>query len=263
MPRNIAYGIDYGKLSLYAFSEERSSDVAGTGSTFKIGGSETNVAVDNTSPELSVYLGDTTFVEGGMVSPNTLLVVKVRDESGVNISNYGIGNTMMAVLDDDDAVFLLNEHYTSSKDNFSEGWIRYPLQGLSPGEHRLTVKVWDTYNNPAEKTIRFFVSAENEFIIDDFGNYPNPFSDETTFFFRHNRPGQPIEGRITVLTTTGQQVGAIAFEMPASAFEASLEFQMAPSGKKLPPGIYLGHLQIRSLSDGRRTERVTKLIVTN
>jgi hypothetical protein len=263
MPRNIAYGIDYGKLSLYAFNDDRTLDVAGTGTTFKIGGSEANVPVDNTSPELSVYLGDTTFVDGGLVSPNTLLVVNVRDDSGINISNYGIGNTMMAVLDNDGAVFLLNEYYTASKDDFSQGWIRYPLQGLSPGEHTLTVKVWDTHNNPAEKTIRFAVSSPNEFVIENFGNYPNPFSDETTFFFRHNRPGQPIDGRITVLSTTGQQIGTIEFEMAASAFESTLDFKMTESGKKLPPGIYLGHLQIRSLSDGRRTERVTKLIVSN
>ncbi len=262
MPRNIAYGVDYGKLSLYAFNDAKSADVAGTGTTFKIGGSEANVAPDNTSPELAVYLGDTTFVDGGLVSPNTLLVVKVRDESGINISNYGIGNTMMAILDDDEAVFLLNDHYTAVKDDFRQGWIRYPLQDLSPGEHTLTVKVWDTYNNPAEQTIRFSVSTGNTFVVEDFGNYPNPFSDETTFFFRHNRPGEAIDGRITVLSTTGQQIGTVDFEMPESAFESSIPFKMTESGKKLPPGIYLGHLQIRSLSDGRRTARVTKLIVS-
>lgn len=263
MPRNIAYGIDYGKLSLYAFDESKTLDVAGSHTTFKVGGSEPNVTSDNTSPELAVFLGDTTFIDGGLVSPNTLLVVKVSDESGINISNYGIGNTMMAILDDDGAVFLLNDYYTASKDDFTQGWIRFPLQNLSPGEHTLTVKVWDSHNNPAQKTVRFIVSAENAFIIDEFGNFPNPFSEETTFFFRHNRPGERISGRITVVSTTGQQIGVVEFEIPESPFEARLPFKMTGSGKKLPPGIYLGYLQIRSLSDGRRTERVAKLIVSN
>lgn len=262
MPRNIAYGVDYGKLSLYAFNDKKSVDVAGTGTSFKIGGSETNVVADNKSPDLAVWLGDTTFIDGGLVSPNTLLVARVRDESGVNISNYGIGNTMMAILDDDESVFLLNNHYTAVKDDFGQGWIRFPINGLSPGEHTLTVKVWDTYNNPAEQTIRFWVSTEDSFVVEEFGNYPNPFSDETTFFFRHNRPGEAVEGRITVLSTTGQQIGIVDFDMPISAFEASIPFEITESGKKLPPGIYLGRLQIRSLSDGRRTERVTKLIVS-
>jgi hypothetical protein len=35
------------------------------------------------------------------------------------------------------------------------------------------------------------------------------------------------------------------------------------TGKKLPPGLYLARLIVRSLADGSKNEQVTKLIIAN
>ncbi len=263
LPRNIAYEINPGKLSLYAFDDARTRDVAGGASEFKVGGSETDVAGDNSSPDLEVFMGDTTFINGGVVSPNTFLVVKLSDESGINISNYGIGNTIMAVLDNDVEVFLLNDYYVAEKDDYTRGRIRFPIRGLTPGRHTITVKAWDTFNNPAEKAVQFTVTDGSSLVIESFGNYPNPVVSETTFVFTHNRSGEELEGGILLLTATGQALKQIAFNIPTSTYEVRMDVTDLIEAKKLPPGLYFGRLWLRSLSDGRRSERVTKLIVSN
>ena len=47
----------------------------------------------------------------------------------------------------------LNDIFDPDLNTYQSGWISYPLNGLSDGMHTITLKAWDTYNNPSEKTI--------------------------------------------------------------------------------------------------------------
>ncbi len=51
------------------------------------------------------------------MSPNTNLLVRLEDESGINTSNYGIGNNMIAVLDGEQT-FALGEYYMADADTY-------------------------------------------------------------------------------------------------------------------------------------------------
>jgi len=265
VPKNIAYETGTGKLSLYAAVPAAGKDASGAYADFKIGGSEQNAAADNTPPTLQLYMGDTTFVNGGVVTPNTMLIARVQDASGINISNYGIGNTMVAVLDDDDAVFVLNEYYSANTDDFTKGWINFPVKGLAPGRHRITVRVWDTYNNPAQAVIDFIVTDGEKLIIESFGSYPNPCQGETTFFFTHNRSGDDLSVHLEINLATGQHVETYDILVSGSPYHVNLlEINtLTTNGKKLQPGLYLARLVVRSLSNGSKNERVAKLIVLN
>jgi hypothetical protein len=263
LPKNIAYEVGSGKLSLYAQSSDQTMDASGGTTAFDIGGSEEDVADDLTSPELQVYLGDTSFIDGGKVYPNTTLLVKVMDESGLNISNYGIGNTAMAILDDEET-FLLNEYFEAESNTYKTGWINYPLENLTPGEHIITIKIWDTFNNPAEKTVKFYVTENPGLEIEEFSNYPNPFPGKTTFVLVHNRPGEDLDITLTLLNMAGQTLKEWQILLPSSSDQESIEFDdSAVFGEILAPGLYLGRVSVRSLSDGSENSAVTKLIVSN
>jgi hypothetical protein len=214
---------------------------------------------------MAAYMGDTTFVNGGTVSPDTKLVVRISDESGINISNYGIGNTMMAVLDNDAEVYLINDYFESDENDFTKGWVNFPIYALSPGKHTITVKVWDTHNNPSQQTVSFVVSSGHELVIEALGNYPNPFHEGTTVFFRHNSAGDDLEAKFTLLNAAGMEIRTVTETIVSSTYEVSL-WKLDPYtefGKKLPPGVYFGRLRVRSLSDGAESARVTKLISAN
>jgi hypothetical protein len=265
VPKNMAYEVGTGKLSLYAVDPALKQDGSGASSDFKIGGSESNPPADATPPTLKLFMGDTTFVNGGITAPKTRLIVKLEDESGINISNYGIGNNLIAILDNDAEVFVLSDYYTADINTFKKGWVDYPIQKLTPGKHTITVKAWDTHNNPAQASIDFIVSDGEELVIEDFGNYPNPFHYKTTLFFKHNRSGDDLEGQLFIYNMTGQQLKAYSFSVPESPYQVDLlELDgLTDPDKKLPGGLYFARLAVRSLTNGSKNEQVTKLIVLN
>ncbi|MBL7859043.1 MAG: type IX secretion system sortase PorU [Cyclobacteriaceae bacterium] len=265
LPKNIAYETGPGKLSVYARDASLQVDAAGYALDFVIGQSEVNPAIDNTSPTLALFMGDTTFINGGITSPDTELVVRLKDASGINISSYGIGNDIIAVLDNDGEIFILNDYYQANPNDFTTGYIYYPLKGLPAGKHTITVKAWDTYNNPAEAIIYFVVTDGQGLVIESFGNYPNPTKQETTFFFTHNRSGEDLETTFYLYNSTGQVIqalGATVTESPYRVELLTLDVEIA-ADKKLTPGLYLARLVVRSLADGSKNEHVTKLIIVN
>lgn len=264
VPKNIAYQLGNGKLSLYAYDNNQSTDASGVDFDFVVGKSELNPGSDITSPVVQLYLGDTTFRNGGIVTPNTKLIARLSDESGINLSGYGIGNNIIAILDNKET-FILNDYYESDVDNFTKGWIYFPLKNLAPGRHSITVKAWDTFNNPGEATISFVVTDGNEIVIESFGNYPNPFISETTLFFTHNRSGDDLEAFVSIFDVTGKELKSKEFFITVSPYQVDLLKITAEDdfGKKLKAGLYLARLLVRSLSNGSKSEQVTKLIVSN
>jgi hypothetical protein len=261
LPRNIAYTIDFGRLSLYASDDKNFSDAMGYSDSFKIGGSESDPVADNTAPILKAFIGDTTFINGGITSKDTWLITKFSDFSGINISDYGIGNGLVAVLDNDAEVYVLNSYYIAEVDNFTKGSLRYPLRGLTPGRHKITVKAWDTHNNPAQAIVEFVVTDDNALVIETFGNYPNPFTDNTTLFFTHNRSGDDLEAQLFIYSSQGNLHQAL--KIPVSESEYKIDLLQLSKGQKLPAGVYVSRLVVRSLTNGSKNEKVTKLIVLN
>jgi hypothetical protein len=265
LPKNIAYQVGKGKLSLYAFDAAHDIDATGERNDFNIGGSEANPPGDNQPPQLVLYMGDTTFVNGGFVNKNTTLLAFIKDDRGINISNYGIGNTMIAVLDNDQQTFVLNDYFSANQDDPTSGWVDFPLKDLTPGKHKLTVKVWDVYNNPAQATIDFVVTTSTRLAIESFGNYPNPFQKETTIFFTHNHSGDDLEAKLYLYTADGVELSSFTYTITSSPYEVKLlELNdLRDLGKKLQNGLYFARLAVRSLTDGSESMEVTKLILAN
>lgn len=265
MPRNIAYQVGVGKLSLYAFDPGSGHDATGVDTELRIGGSEPNVPGDAMAPRIRLFMGDTTFVNGGITTADTYLVAKIEDENGINISGYGIGNSITARLDDDDASFVLNDYYVSEPDTYKKGIIRFPILGLKPGPHTITVNAWDVHNNPAEASISFLVTDGERIVIEEFGSYPNPFQENSTLFFRHNRSGDDLKAQLFIFNLSGQLIKSAEISIEESEYHINLiEFNaFKESGKKLPPGLYLARLIVRSSTNGSKNEKVTKLILVN
>jgi hypothetical protein len=264
MPKNIAYGTDAGKLSLYAYHSSEHLDASGFTQDFSIGSSEENTVVDNTPPVMHLYMDDYTFENGGITGPNTRLLARLSDASGINISGYGIGNSIIAVLDDSES-FILNDYYDADVDDYTKGTIDYRLASLKPGNHSITVRVWDTHNNPTSATMHFVVTDGEALAIEDFANYPNPFNESTTIFFTHNQAGEDLEANLMIYDYTGSAIMFYEFSIPASTNQVKLLELTRDEAidKKLKPGLYLARLLVRSLADGSKNERVTKLIITN
>jgi hypothetical protein len=264
VPKNIAYSIDVGKLSVYAYDDARKIEATGFSKDFTIGGSEPDAPLDTTPPVVELFIGDASFKNGGITTPNTQLFARLTDASGINISSYGIGNSLEAILDGTES-FILNDFYQANANDFTKGTIQFPLRNLKPGKHILTLKAWDTFNNPAQTTIAFVVTDSEAISIDTFGNYPNPFTGTTKLFFTHNRMGDNLRATLTLYDYSGQVLSTKEFDVLDSKYEVDLVelSREIDFGKNQSGGLYLARLIVRSLSNGSKSERVTKLILSN
>jgi hypothetical protein len=69
---------------------------------------------------------------------------------------------------------------------------------------------------------------------------------------------------LVVYNSMGQPINTMQYEVPESLYTVTLaEWQASAGGTKLNDGIYFVKLMVRSLSDGTKNEKLTKLIILN
>lgn len=256
VPKNIDYSVNYGRMNIFA--QSNTTTAAGV-SSLKVGGSAGSTTSDNIPPLVRVFMNDSTFVNGSTVSANAKLFVSLSDESGINISSFGIGNDLTAVLDDV-ATYQLNEYYKAEVNDYTKGTAVFPLQDLSPGKHRIKVLAWDTHNNSSEGYVDFFVSDGTSMVIEEFGNYPNPFETESMLFFTHNIAGEDLVAEMVLYGPQGLRILQEKYEADNSNFRVDLRLL---NRKDLPAGVYLAHLFVRSETSGKQAQSSAKLIIVN
>lgn len=263
VPKNISYNPGAGKISFYAIDEQQQADATGATTDIIFGGSSKGGVSDSSGPDITLHIGDTVD-NSGVTGANTLLIAKISDESGINISGYGVGNNITATLDGEET-FILNEYYTASKDTYKRGLLLFPLNDLSKGKHTLTVKAWDTHNNSGEAVIEFVVADPAGLSIINFVSYPNPFFDNTTLAFEHNRAGEDLQVNLQVISRHGEAVQSLDFEVIDSSSRVELYSWDGTNsfGKKLNRGIYIFKISVRSMTDGAKNQKYQKVIFIN
>ncbi|MCG8323732.1 MAG: type IX secretion system sortase PorU [Cytophagales bacterium] len=264
VPKNISYVSDNGKISMYARSQEGLKDANGANVDVVIGGSSKNVPIDNNPPSIKLYMEDTNFVSGEYTNSNTLLLAHLTDQSGINISNGGLGQNITAVLDGE-KTFNLNDFYETDIDSYQSGWVAFPLNDIEAGEHVIELKAWDTFNNSAEASIRFKVKENNEIIFTSLYNYPNPFDQNTTFHIEHNRAGDDLYVIIEIFSMKGELVRRIdyTYENSPRTINDIAWNGRGFDGKILENGMYIYKVYLSSKEDGAKNQQYQKLVIIN
>jgi hypothetical protein len=209
VPKDINYEIGKGRISMYA-SDGASRDAAGYTHDVLIGGSAGNGVTDDTPPRIDVFMNDESFVSGGITSENPLLLVKLNDDFGINVTGNAVGHDITSVLNDNNAeANVLNEFFEAEKDSYKTGTVRFPLKNLEPGKHTIRVKAWDIANNSAEKSTEFLVVNSQQEFLERVLNYPNPFSTNTRFEFEHDLDNTNLDIHVYIYSVSGKLVKTI------------------------------------------------------
>ena len=263
VPKDIAYNYEKGKISYYALTDEESPvDANGSFSDFIIGGTADNVIYDYDPAEISLYMNTRSFTDGGITNRDPLLLADIFDQSGINTVGNGIGHDIVAYLDGDRSnPYVLNEYYKSNIDNYRQGVVKFPFENLEIGEHTLTLKVWDIFNNSSEASINFTVT-DSELYIENFTSFPNPFSDLTHFYFQHNKSNQTLDVDLKIYSIDGVLVEKISniYSDPGYQIGPIVWLARNKYGEKLSSGIYIAQLNISS-SDGEYITKSNRVIL--
>lgn len=221
VPKDITYNTGKGKILYYA--SDGTNDANGSYSNIGIGGTGTNPIIESNPPEINLFLNNENFKPDDVVNTNSLLIVNLFDDSGINTVGAGIGHDIIAVLDGKYSnQIILNEYYSSETNSFQSGKIIYPLNDLEPGPHTISVKVWDIQNNSSEKEITFIV--EDGFKITGIKNSPNPITYYTDFQISHNLPGEIFDATVQIYNLRGQKIDEIT-ETISSAGKTEVEIR--------------------------------------
>lgn len=261
VPFDINYSVDSARVSYYTVSGNK--DGHGYCNAFKIGSLNPNAQLNTVGPEISLYLNDSTFVSGGSTNTTPIILAKLQDENGINTVGNGVGHNLTAIIDGNSAKpIVLNDFYESDLDTYTSGEVRYPLSTLSLGEHTLTVKAWDVFNNSNEETIQFRVEEDSKVALSHLLNYPNPFTTNTSFIYEHNQACQQLDARVQIFTVSGKLVKTIESSFYATGFRG----QDIPwdgrddFGNAIGKGTYIYKLELRN-EKGQRAESFQKLVI--
>ena len=263
VPKDIDNSYNNGKISYYA-KDDFFNDATGYDDSFVIGGVAENIVYDYEGPQVSLFINNRNFVDGGITDENPILIVDIEDLSGINTVGNGIGHDITAILDDNSSYpFILNEYYKSDLDNFRKGVVEFPLNNLSTGEHSIRFKVWDVFNNSTEKTINFEVKDDATIVISNFLNYPNPFTNQTNFYFQNNQSGQMINVSIDIYSITGQLVKNINQSFYNDGFRIGpINWDgKSNNGYPLSAGLYIANLNI-NLENGTSESKSIRIAIT-
>lgn len=260
VPKDIAYNYDNAKMYFYFHNDE--IDGNGYYEDFIVGGVSNSYIEDNTGPEITLYLDQETFQDGDEVSENPILYARLFDESGINTTGSSIGHDLIAYLNDNIADnYVLNEYYENDLNSFQSGSLKYNLYNIPGGQHKITMRAWDVFNNSSSKSVNFVVLSSDEILISDLINYPNPFDDYTTFQISNNQSGKTFDAVLFIMDFNGKLIKTLKTKYYATGINDNI-FEWdgtTDNGNKVGRGIYLYRLLLVG-KDGKHTISSGKLI---
>jgi hypothetical protein len=263
VPRDITIPVGNGRVSFYAKRTQVLEDQTGFNTVIKVGGINPNAVADNIGPRVRLYMNDETFISGGITNESPIFLAFLEDENGINTAS-GIGHDIVAILDgDENNPYILNDYYETALDDYTNGKVRFPFRDLAVGLHTITFKAWDVYNNPVTAEIQFIVVGDETVTLTNVLNYPNPFVNYTQFWFTHNRPYEPLDVQVQILTITGKIVKTINQVITTEGF---LSREISWDGKddfgdKIGKGVYVYKLTVKSTLTNKKTEKYEKLVI--
>jgi len=267
VPRDIGIPVGQGKVSFYAKRNNVLEDQTGYSFDIQVGGINENAEEDNIGPVINLFMNDENFVSGGITNESPTLLAKLQDDNGINTAS-GIGHDITAILDGDETnPFVLNDYYEASLDDFTNGTVTFAFRDLEAGIHTLTLKAWDVYNNSSTSEIQFEVFNNNEeLVIDNVLNYPNPFVDYTEFWFNHNS-SDVLDISVQIFTVSGKLVKTLNGQTNTSGKSSSTLSRdivwngLDDFGDKIGKGVYIYKLKVKSQRLNKQIEKIEKLVI--
>ena len=262
VPLDINYTPGNAKISYYALSNQ-GMDAGGASENLVIGGSGRQGLIDDQGPDVEIKLNDPTFESGDLVGPHPFVFVDLSDDIGLNLSTASIGHEITAILDDNSqSTIILNSLFIPEIDNFARGKITFQLEDLEEGPHSLTIKAFDTANNPGETTVEFVVEKGLSLRIHDVTASPNPLSNFTQFSLRHELSSNVLQVELSIYDIQGRLVETVEQTVTSeNGMVDDIVWRKGGIGLDITPGVYLYSIKLTGMNNEERTYSDLKKLV--
>ncbi len=218
------------------------------------------VTDDHQAPQIELTVDGRPLEGSGLVSPNPTLYVVVQDESGVDVDR----EKLTLLLDNQpvppDKFFIPDSVQKSNVVGISV------FPELKDGTHQLTVGVQDVNGISSQKNFQLVV-AEG-FDVKVYGNYPNPFKDQTIFSYFVELNDDLDEFVILIYTVSGRLIRKLDHDInnPLGAIDGGARRKgyneliwdgRDDEGNEVANGVYFA--VIRATYQGETIEKILKV----
>ena len=248
VPKDIAYGQIGAMIMGHAVGAQFMAN--GAIDSLRLAGSPATIS-DTSGPAVRLETDKGEVIEDGFHLPeNTTISVLIEDPSGINLT--GSAGHLLEVFADDAETALadLTDGFVYDPGAPDRGQATFNIGGLALGPHRMSVKAWDNANNSTALEFDVeIIAAESDvgFALTEFLNFPNPFTDATTFYFRATRAIH--DARIRLFTLAGRMI------WETSAVDGMTTWDGRDiDGDAVANGVYLAQIEATGevLSEGGR-----------
>ncbi len=260
VPKDISYQNENGKVIIYFYNNE--GDGLGYTDNITIGGTDSSVVNDGKGPDVEIYFDDATPSTSYLINPNSKLIVKLSDETGINSTGTGVGHQLEGILNNKiSSPIDFTNYFTGDKDSGGKsGEINYTFNDITPGEYKIEVKAWDVFNNYSSRTAYFTVVNGDDLVLSNVYNYPNPFSGKTTFTFQQNL-NSLLDLKIKIYTIAGRLIKEIEKDNISDKYVLVPWDGRDADGDVIANGTYFYKLIVKTIDGKYNTSVIGKLAV--
>lgn len=258
MPSEIADNYRPAAINLYATGP---TEASGTFHNIYVYGYDDTAAEDDNAPSIeALYLNHQSFNNGDVVNESPMVFANVSDDIGINLSQAGIGHSLLLKIDDSESFTDVSDYYTPAADGSPSGTVAYPLENLQPGNHTLSFRVWDTAGNYATAGIEFFVQPGLAPTIFEIFTDTNPATTQANFYVRHNRPDATLDVTFTVYDLMGRRIWSNRSQGRSDMFLSNpVTWNLTDAaGRRVPRGIYIYKADVST--DGKNATSASRRI---
>lgn len=256
VPKDISYENKNGKISAYIYDEN--SDGIGFTRNVIIGGTD-STKNDGKGPAIIIGLNNDMSQNSYLVTPEFDLNIKLQDQTGLNTTGTGIGHKLEGILNGDEKapIDFTNYFVGDLNSGGKSGVINYKFTGLEDGDYNIEVKAWDVFNNFSKAERSFSVVDDENVVLRDVYNYPNPFQSGTTFTFQHNLK-QGVDVKINIYTVAGRKIRVLEQKGTSDRFVRIPWDGRDDDGNYLANGTYLYKVIVKSVEGDYKQEVLGK-----
>jgi len=217
-----------------------------------------STALDNEGPEILFISDNMVLLNGDHFSANEALEIEISDPQGINLTGVAGHGISLAIDEEWENAYDVTELFEYDLDHSDLGRLSAFLSEIPPGEHSISVKAWDSQNNPNQATVRLEFFAANDFRVYDLFNYPNPMEQDTdiTYMLSH-----PAEVKFAIYTLAGRKVISETLGYQSQGFNAFPWDGHDRFGNQLANGVYILAIEADSDDFTETAQKLQKIVI--
>ena len=249
-------------INAYAWDEAQRLEANGSTTRLYVYGINSDAGEDTTGPAIEYfYVNTPNFENGGVVNANPVIMARLSDDSGINISDSGIGHSMTLTVDNESVYNDLSTYFTLDPDADNTGTLVYPLKNIKTGRHTLTLSVWDNANNVTKAELDINVGAAVDPVIYDIT--ASAGSTSVDFNISLDRPNTAMLCNIGIFDLSGRRIWSLEDSL-SSDMQSNIhtEWDMCDSnGTRVSRGIYIYRVTVET-PEGTYSSKSKKIAIS-